>query len=124
MQRISIDIETYSDVDLVKCGVYRYADSPNFEILLFAYSADDGEIHIIDLAQGERLPPEITAALASPDVIKTAFNAQFERVCLSKHLGLPKGEYLDPQSWYCTAVQAAELALPASLADVGAVLGL
>ena len=124
MQRIPIDVEIFSDVDLVKCGVYRYADSPNFEILLFAYSIDDSEIHIIDLAQGEKLPPEITAALTSPDVIKTAYNAQFERVCLSKHLGLPKGEYLDPQSWYCTAVQAAELALPASLADVSAALGL
>lgn len=124
MQKISVDIETFSDVDLIKCGVYKYADSPVFEILLFAYSIDDGGIHIIDLASGETLPEEIIGAIKSDTVIKTAFNAQFERVCLSKYLGLPKGEYLNPQSWYCTAVQAAELSLPASLADVGAALGL
>ena len=120
MQKISVDIETFSDVDLIKCGVYKYADSPVFEILLFAYSIDDGEIHIIDLAGGETLPEEITEAIKSDTVIKTAFNAQFERVCLSKHLGI----LLDPSSWYCTAVQAAELSLPSSLADVGAALGL
>lgn len=120
MKKLSIDIETFSDIDLIKCGVYRYTDSPAFEILLFAYSVDDGEIHIIDLANGEKLPPEITAALTSPKVIKTAYNAQFERVCLSRHLGI----MLDPASWYCTAVQAAELSLPASLADVGTTLGL
>ena len=124
MQKISIDIETFSDIDLIKCGVYKYADSPAFEILLFAYSIDDGEIHIVDLVRGEELPDEITEAIKSDTVIKTAFNAQFERVCLSKYLGLPEGEYLNPQSWYCTAVQAAELSLPASLADVGAALGL
>ena len=120
MRTLSIDIETYSDIDLIKCGVYRYADSPAFQILLFAYSYDDGDIQIIDLAQGEELPEEITAALTSPEVIKTAYNAQFERVCLSKYLGIQ----LDPKQWYCTAVQAAELSLPASLADVGAALGL
>lgn len=124
MKKLSIDIETFSDVDLIKCGVYKYADSPVFEILLFAYSIDDGEIHIIDLASGETLPEEIIGAIKSDTVIKTAFNAQFERVCLSKYLGLPEGEYLNPQSWYCTAVQAAELSLPTSLADVGAALGL
>lgn len=124
MKKLSIDIETFSDVDLIKCGVYHYADSTNFTILLFAYSIDDGEIHIIDLASGETLPEEIIGAIKSDTVIKTAFNAQFERVCLSKYLGLPEGEYLNPQSWYCTAVQAAELSLPASLADVGAALGL
>lgn len=124
MQKISVDIETFSDVDLIKCGVYKYADSPVFEILLFAYSIDDGEIHIIDIASGETLPEEIIGAIKSDTVIKTAFNAQFERVCLSEYLGLPEGEYLNPQSWYCTAVQAAELSLPASLADVGAALGL
>lgn len=113
MQKISIDIETFSDIDLVKCGVYKYADSPAFEILLFAYSIDGGEIHIIDLASGDKLP-EIISAIKSDTVIKTAFNAQFERVCLSKHLGI----LLDPSSWYCTAVQAAELSLPASLADL------
>ena len=120
MRELSIDIETYSDVDLVKCGVYKYADSPNFQVLLFAYSVDGGEIQIIDLAIGEELPDEIRAAITSPEVIKTAYNAQFERVCLSRYLG----EYLDPASWYCTMVQAAEMSLPASLADVGAVLGL
>ncbi len=120
MQKISIDIETFSDIDLIKCGVYKYADSPAFEILLFAYSIDGGEIHIIDLAGGETLPEEITEAIKYDTVIKTAFNAQFERVCLSKHLGI----LLDPSSWYCTAVQAAELSLPSSLADVGAALGL
>lgn len=120
MQKISIDIETFSDIDLIKCGVYKYADSPAFEILLFAYSIDDGEIHIVDLVSGEELPDEITEAIKSDTVIKTAFNAQFERVCLSKHLGI----LLDPSSWYCTAVQAAELSLPSSLADVGAALGL
>lgn len=120
MKKLSIDIETFSDIDLIKCGVYKYADSPAFEILLFAYSIDDGEIHIVDLVRGEELPDEITEAIKSDTVIKTAFNAQFERVCLSKHLGI----LLDPSSWYCTAVQAAELSLPSSLADVGAALGL
>lgn len=120
MQKISIDIETFSDIDLIKCGVYKYADSPAFEILLFAYSIDDGEIYIVDLVSGEELPEEIAEAIKSDTVIKTAFNAQFERVCLSKHLGI----LLDPSSWYCTAVQAAELSLPSSLADVGAALGL
>lgn len=120
MKKLSIDIETFSDVDLIKCGVYHYADSTNFTILLFAYSIDNGEIHIIDLASGNKLPEEIIAAIKSDTVIKTAFNAQFERVCLSKHLGI----LLDPSSWYCTAVQAAELSLPSSLADVGAALGL
>lgn len=120
MQKISIDIETFSDIDLIKCGVYKYADSPAFEILLFAYSIDDGEIYIVDLVSGEELPEEIAEAIKSDTVIKTAFNAQFERVCLSKHIGI----LLDPSSWYCTAVQAAELSLPSSLADVGAALGL
>ena len=111
MQKISIDIETFSDVDLIRCGVYKYADSPNFEMLLFAYAVDDGDVHIIDIAGGEELPEEIIQAIKSDTVVKTAYNAQFERVCLSRYL-LPKGEYLNPQSWYCTAVQAAELALP------------
>ncbi len=124
MQKISIDIETFSDVDLIRCGVYKYADSPNFEMLLFAYAVDDGNVHIIDIAGGEELPEEIIQAIKSDTVVKTAYNAQFERVCLSRYLKLPEGEYLNPQSWYCTAVQAAELALPLSLADVGSVLGL
>ena len=124
MQKISIDIETFSDVDLIRCGVYKYADSPNFEMLLFAYAVDDGDVHIIDIAGGEELPEEIIQVIKSDTVVKTAYNAQFERVCLSRYLKLPEGEYLNPQSWYCTAVQAAELALPLSLADVGSVLGL
>ena len=124
MKKLSCDIETFSDVDLIRCGVYKYADSPNFEMLLFAYAVDDGDVHIIDIAGGEELPEEIIQAIKSDTVVKTAYNAQFERVCLSKYLKLPDGEYLNPQSWYCTAVQAAELALPLSLADVGSVLGL
>ena len=93
-------------------------------MLLFAYAVDDGDVHIIDIAGGEELPEEIIQAIKSDTVVKTAYNAQFERVCLSRYLKLPEGEYLNPQSWYCTAVQAAELALPLSLADVGSVLGL
>ena len=124
MKKLSCDIETFSDVDLIRCGVYKYADSPNFEMLLFAYAVDDGDVHIIDIAGGEELPEKIIQAIKSDTVVKTAYNAQFERVCLSRYLKLPDGEYLNPQSWYCTAVQAAELALPLSLADVGSVLGL
>ena len=124
MKKLSCDIETFSDIDLIRCGVYKYADSPNFEMLLFAYAVDDGDVHIIDIAGGEELPEEIIQAIKSDTVVKTAYNAQFERVCLSRYLKLPEGEYLNPQSWYCTAVQAAELALPLSLADVGSVLGL
>ncbi len=124
MKKLSCDIETFSDVDLIRCGVYKYADSPNFEMLLFAYAVDDGDVHIIDIAGGEELPEEIIQTIKSDTVVKTAYNAQFERVCLSKYLKLPEGEYLNPQSWYCTAVQTAELALPLSLADVGSVLGL
>ena len=123
MKKLSCDIETFSDVDLIRCGVYKYADSPNFEMLLFAYAVDDGDVHIIDIAGGEELPEEIIQVIKSDTVVKTAYNAQFERVCLSRYLKLPEGEYLNPQSWYCTAVQAAELALPLSLADVGSVLG-
>lgn len=124
MKKLSCDIETFSDVDLIRCGVYKYADSPNFEMLLFAYAVDDGDVHIIDIAGGEELPEKIIQAIKSDTVVKTAYNAQFECVCLSRYLKLPDGEYLNPQSWYCTAVQAAELALPLSLADVGSVLGL
>ena len=86
MQTLSIDIETYSDVNLSKCGVYKYAESPDFEILLFGYSADGSEVTVIDLAQGERLPHEIIEALTDDTVIKWAFNANFERVCLSRYL--------------------------------------
>lgn len=117
---LEVDIETYSDVDLIKCGVYAYADSPAFEVLLFAYSFDGGETQVIDLAQGEELPEEVVEAAFDEGVVKTAFNANFERTCLSKHFG----RYLSPESWHCSAVQAAMLALPRSLEEVGAVLGL
>lgn len=121
MERVlSADIETFSDVDLIKCGVYAYADSPAFEILLFAYSFDSGETQIIDLAQGEKLPAEVEEAIFDVSVTKTAYNANFERTCLSKHFG----RYIPPESWHCSAVQAAMLALPRSLEDVGRVLGL
>ena len=117
---LGIDIETFSDVDLIKCGVYAYADSPAFEVLLFAYCFDDGETSVIDLAQGEVLPGDVVEAVFDGSVVKTAFNANFERTCLSKYFG----RYLPPDSWHCSAVQAAVLALPRSLEDVGAVLGL
>ena len=121
MERVlSADIETFSDVDLIKCGVYAYADSPAFEILLFAYSFDGGETQIIDLAQGEQLPAEVEEAIFDVSVTKTAYNANFERTCLSKYFG----RYIPPESWHCSAVQAAMLALPRSLEDVGRVLGL
>lgn len=117
---LGIDIETFSDVDLIKCGIYAYADSPAFEVLLFAYSFDGEETQIIDLAQGEAIPAEVESAIFDDSVIKTAFNANFERTCLSKYFG----KRLSPDSWHCSAVQAAMLALPRSLEDVGAVLGL
>jgi len=115
---LALDIETYSDVDLTRSGVYAYADSPAFEILLVAYAFDDDEVHIADLASGEELPNQIIKAILDPSIIKTAFNAAFERVCLSKHLN----QMLTPKSWQCTAVQAAMLALPLSLDGVGKVL--
>lgn len=117
---LEMDIESFSDVDLVKCGVYAYADSPAFAVLLFAYSFDGGETQIIDLAQGEKLPAEVEDAIFDASVTKTAYNANFERTCLSRHFG----RYLPPESWHCSAVQAAMLALPRSLEDVGRVLGL
>lgn len=124
MINISIDLETYSDVDLPKCGVYKYAESPQFEILLFAYSVDGGEVQAVDLAGGEKIPPEILSAITDNSVTKWAFNANFERICLSKYLGLSNGEYLDPTSWKCTMTWAAYLGLPLSLEGAGAVLGL
>ena len=117
---LEADIESFSDVDLIKCGVYAYADSPAFEILLFAYSFDGGETQIIDLAQGEKFPAEVEEAIFDVSVTKTAYNANFERTCLSKHFG----RYIPPESWHCSAVQATMLALPRSLEDVGRVLGL
>lgn len=124
MKTLSIDIETYSDIPLQKTGVYRYSGSPNFEILLFGYSIDSGPVQVVDLICGERIPKEVLAALEDDSVIKWAFNAAFERVCLSRYLGYPTGEYLDPESWHCSMVWAATMGLPLSLEGVGAVLGL
>ena len=138
MKTISIDIETYSDVDLNKCGAYRYAESDAFEILLFGYAVDGGTIHVIDLTAGEKIPDEILKALTDESIIKWAFNASFERVCLSCWLrrhypeyfssySIPEdsvGNYLDPSSWHCSMIWSAYMGLPLSLAGAGAVLGL
>jgi len=120
MKRLSIDLETYSSVDLGKSGVYKYAESEDFEILLFAYSIDDGGVEVIDLANGEIIPEEILSALSDESIEKWAFNANFERVCLSRFLG----ERLKPQGWYCTMIWSAYLGLPLSLEKVGEVLKL
>ena len=124
MKTLSIDIETYSDQNLMKTGVYRYVESPLFEILLFSYSIDGEPVQLVDLACGEKIPTEVIAALTDDSVIKWAFNANFERICLSRHLGYPTGDYLDPESWRCSMVWAATMGLPLSLEGVGAVLGL
>lgn len=120
MPTLSIDIETFSEVDLPKSGVYAYNDHPSFEILLFAYAFDDEETQIVDLKCGEQLPQRVLDALTDMDVIKTAFNAAFERTCISRYLGV----HLEPVSWQCTAVQSAMLALPLSLDGVGEVLNI
>ena len=124
IKTLSIDLETFSDIDLAKCGVYRYVESPAFEILLFGVSVNGGDVVVYDLAQGEKIPEEILTVLTDTSVIKRAFNATFERVCLSKYLGLPSGEYLDPTSWRCSMIWSAYMGLPLSLAGAGAVLGL
>lgn len=121
---LAIDIETYSSADLPRTGVYKYAEAEDFAILLFAYSADGGPVEVVDLAQGEALPKEIREALFEPETLKHAFNAAFERVCLSRYLGLPAGRYLDPGSWRCTQLHAAYFGLPLSLAGAGAALRL
>ncbi|WP_414632052.1 MULTISPECIES: DNA polymerase [unclassified Clostridium] len=135
---LSIDLETFSDVDLKKCGIYKYTESPNFEILLFAYSINGGEVIVIDLASGEEIPIEIISALSDESVTKWAFNASFERICLSAWLrkNYPKhfssysnsddtvGNYLNPSSWKCSMIWSAYIGLPLSLEGVGAVLGL
>ncbi|MEM5769474.1 MAG: hypothetical protein AAGU32_14440, partial [Bacillota bacterium] len=120
MKNLSLDLETYSSVDLTKSGVYRYAEAPDFEILLLSYSVDGGPIKTVDLASGETMPPEVQEALSNETVIKWAFNAQFERVCLSRQLG----QWIEPDSWRCTMVWAAYLGLPLSLEGAGTVLGL
>ena len=139
MKTLSLDLETYSSVDLGKSSVYRYVESPDFDILLLGYSADGGEVQVVDLAQGEQIPTEVIDALTDECVCKWAFNAQFERVCLSQWLrrnGYPlRNEryaapddpcmaYLNPAGWHCTMVWSAYLGLPLSLKDVGAALGL
>lgn len=120
MRELGIDIETYSGEDLADCGVYRYAESPDFAVLLFAYSVDGGAVRCVDLASGEKLPDEIREALTDGNVLKTAFNAMFERVCLSRWLGVR----LDPEQWQCTMVMAARMGLPLSLGQCAEVLGL
>lgn len=124
MQTLSIDLETFSSQPLQKTGVYRYVESPDFEILLFAYSVDGGPVQQIDLACGEKIPSEILSALEDETVSKWAFNANFERICLSRFLGYPTGDYLEPGSWKCSMIWAAYMGLPLSLEGVGAVLGL
>lgn len=123
MKNLEIDIETFSSVNLSKTGVYRYVESPDFEVLLFGYSIDGEEVKVIDLASGEKIPKEILVALQDDSVTKWAFNAQFERICLSRFLGYPTGVYLAPDSWRCSMVWSAYMGLPLSLEGVGAVLG-
>ena len=140
MKNLEIDIETFSSVSLPKCGVYKYTESPDFEILLFGYSVDGGQVSTIDLACGEKLPEDVLNALTDDEVTKWAFNAQFERVCLSRYLsdmGLSldsfsdrhplstdRARFLNPASWKCSMVWSAYMGLPLSLEGVGAVLGL
>ncbi len=138
MKTLSIDIETYSSVELPKCGVYKYVEAPDFDILLFGYSADGGPVQVVDLASGETIPTGVVAALTDDTVTKWAFNAQFERICLSRWLrnhggfdntgySIPEdsvGNYLDPAAWKCTMIWSAYMGLPLSLEGVGTVLGL
>ena len=135
---ITIDIETKSDKDISKCGVYAYTDTPYFDILLFAYSIDGQPIQVVDMANGEEIPENVLAALADENVVKRAFNCNFERVCLSKYLreNYPQyfqsysidedtvGDFLNPESWHCSMIHARTLGLPSSLAEVGKVLGI
>lgn len=136
IRELSVDLETFSSVNLGKCGVYKYAESDDFEILLFGYSVDGSEVQVVDLAQGETIPDTVVSALTDETVIKWAFNAQFERVCLSRYLrdkGInvnssqtvkSEGLFLNPCSWHCTMIWSATLGLPMSLESVGTVLGL
>lgn len=120
MKQISIDIETYSSTNLNQTGVYRYTNSQDFELLLFGFATDFGPVKVVDLTQGEKIPTEIIKSLDDPTIIKSAFNAQFERVCLSRFVG----HRLTPVGWHCSRVWASTLGLPLSLRDVGTVLGL
>jgi len=147
VKSISIDVESYSSADLARSGVFRYAESPDFEILLFGYSVDGGDVNVIDLANGEEIPADIIAALTDENVEKWAHNSTFERICLSRYIrdnivgdapwasrgayynteiGTPKGlhPYINPRSWRCSMVWSAYMGLPLSLEGVGAVLKL
>lgn len=136
MENLSVDLETFSSVNLGKCGVYKYAESEDFEILFFGYSVDGSEVQVVDLAQGETIPDTVLSALTDETVTKWAFNAQFERICLSRYLrdkginvnpgqtGKSEGLFLNPSSWHCTMIWSATLGLPMSLENVGTVLGL
>ncbi len=121
---LEIDIETYCDLDLKEVGVYKYASDPSFEVILFGYSLDGGEVYVVDLLSGERIPEEILSYLRDDTVIKIAHNAAFERVCLSSYLGMPLGEYLPPEQWRCSMVASSYLGLPLSLAQLSKVLNL
>lgn len=142
MKTLSIDIETYSSYNLQKCGVYKYSEAPDFEIMLFGYSVDGGEAQVVDLTAGEAIPPDVLDALTDDNVLKWAFNSSFERICLSRHLRdigvsldpfadnhhsatvLGKAKYLNPESWRCSMVWSAYMGMPLSLEGSGAVLGL
>ncbi len=124
VNNLSIDIESYSSTDLGKSGIYKYVESKDFTILLFGYSLNGSEVQVVDLANGEKIPPAIVSMLTDDSVIKYAFNASFERICLSRYLGLPTGTYLNPKSWRCTMISSAYLGLPLSLQGVGVVLNL
>ena len=124
MKTLSIDIETYSSANLAKCGVYRYVEAPDFEVLLFGYSVDGAPVKVVDLACGEKIPTDIISALTDDSVIKWAFNATFERICLSRFLGMPTGDYLNPESWHCSMIWSAVMGLPLSLEGAGTVLNL
>ena len=140
MRTLEIDIETFSSVSLQKCGVYKYAESPDFQIILFGYSVDGGEVKVVDLLEGEAVPQYILNALTDATVVKWAHNSGFERVCLSRYLSdmgvrldpfrhnhplsLEGARFLSPSSWRCSMTWAAYLALPLSLSGVGEILGL
>ena len=138
IKTLSIDIETYSGYDLNKCGVYKYVEHPDFDILLFGYAVNGGEVQVVDLACGEEIPEKVISSLSDESVVKWAFNASFERVCLSMWLrrnhpdhfrsysieGDSVRNYLDPEAWRCSMVWSAYMGLPLSLEGSGAVLGL